>query len=329
MSIFDPKQFEKSRTYKPEISNGFKIMNMDDDYDEIVIESNDGQLFSIKSNLLIKFLLTNKAKFTLNYINFSFIIDAYNSPKTYEEYFEWKEKSEKDEENQYEKEFLVAGNYYELDDGTKFLYLGERYTVSWKIKKLGDLQITKPVKKYWALITYSDESYISSNSLFDLNSPKYKKRKIIKERKGKREDTDEILEKFGYELNWLYSKEEQPSFKSLTKDDLTMKQYEPEELILLSKKLDIHSFDMFHFSDGYFIQNNVFISKDFLTSREFSRKISSGYIFDFDLNGQGKEYFDSYSYKSNDLGFNLTTKCTENQNFRLVPDNYNMLIIKE
>ena len=326
MTEFDPKQFEKTKSYNPEISE-FKIISIRDDEDTIFIQSNDSKTFSINTNTLLNFLFKNKFDFDLTSISNQFIIDVYNIPRTIDEYIEWEDQKEINTSNEYKKEDLIPGNYYILDDNTKILYLGLRYLVSWKINKDGKLLITKPSKKFLSLEVYDvKDPFIYSSNILDINSGKYKKRTILKEVSGKTEDIDFLLNKFSYELHWLYFKEDKPSFKSLEKKDLDMVEISPENLIKVSEEYDVKSFDLFHFSDNYYLSHNIFITSDFQNNRDYSRQINRSSIFDIELNDIEYNYMNSYSGEA--LGSELTEKCYINNNYRMAPDNYYFLSIR-
>ena len=324
----DPKQFEKTKHYTPEISNFFDILSLENDEDHIYLRSIDQQIFSIKTNLLINFLFKNNMALEKNTINYEFIIDVNNIPRTIHEYNEWGNKVKKDTLNKYEKEDLIIGKYYKLDDKDEFLYLGDRYIVSWKINKNGKLEVTKPSRKYLGQIVYDvKDPHIYEGNLIDLNSAKYKKRTIIKEISGKKINTENILSLFSYQRNWLYFKKEKPSFKVLALEDIDMKEVSPKELKDISDKYDYSFFNIFHYTEGYYLSNRVYITDDFVSDRDYSRQFSRSSAFDIELDGKGMDYFNSYS--GSGLVASITSRCSENENFRMAPDNYYFLTIRE
>ena len=325
---FNPKQFEKTKGYEPKVINYFNIQKIDEDDDYITIKSDENDSYFIRTNVFINFFLKNKVDLSFDEINFQFVIDVDDTPRTIKEYNSWNDKTVKNNMNGFEKEELIPGTYYQMDDKTEFLFLGTKYIVSWKINSKGEFQITKPVKKYLALMTYDvKDPHIYNKNLMDLNTAKNKKRKILKDLTGKRIDPDFLLNKFYYELNWIYMEDHKPYFKSLELSDLDMKGYNPKELKALSDKNDTSFFDLFHESKDYYMSHNVYISDDFLTDRSYSRQLSRSFIFDIDLKGRESQYFNSHSGRG--LGAELTEYCSSNNNFRIVPDNYYMLEIRK
>ena len=103
-----------------------------------------------------------------------------------------------------------------------------------------------------------------------------------------------------------------------------MKEYSPEEIKEISLKSDVSTFNLFHFSKGYYLSNSMFLHRSFPQERRSSRTMGTTYVFDENLDEKGLEYLSSFGLGKK-FGETLTEHYENSGHYRLAPDNYYFL----